>query len=158
MGGKSISLKSLRSVLGGSPLYPFLSASHFVVPDLSVTVLCCLESCVPLPSPFPCAPQPPPLRSPAQLHFPLLFRSSGFLYSMLSAEEGPCRELWVSLCTGSGVEGLLGTPNPYRRGLWVYPRRYAICLLLGSQPPWDKHQSPCPWLMPRSCFTLWTLN
>lgn len=35
-------------------MFLFRSASHLVVPDLSVTVLCCVGSCVPL----PCAPQP----------------------------------------------------------------------------------------------------
>lgn len=128
-------LKSLRGVLGGSPLRPFLSASHLVVLichcPLLYWVLC------PPPQPLPCAPR---------FHFPcLLFCSSCFLCSLLSVGEGACRGLWVSLCTRSGVEGLLGTPVLTSEGSEV--------ILGGMQPVSSRgpshsgqHQSPCPGL------------
>lgn len=81
----------------------------------SVTVPCDVEFCAPLPasSPaLPCPPLPSPASSPA-LPCPCChFLSSAFLDSSVPCclwRSGACGGLWVSLSTGSGVEGLLGT-------------------------------------------------
>lgn len=129
-------LKSLRGVLGGSPLRPFLSASHLVVPDLSLSSVVL----------GPVSPSPaPPLCS--TLSFSLS------LSSALLASYVPCCLWGRGLAEDFGYHFAQGVVLRGSRAPPVLTSEGSEVILGGMQPVSSRgpshsgqHQSPCPGL------------